>query len=263
MLRVDGASLTIDRVLAVARDGEKVALAPSARRAVERSHRALERIVRRGKLVYGITTGFGELERVRIPAAQVRELQVNLVRSHAAGTGDPLSREAVRAAILIRANALAKGYSGVRVEVVQRLLDLLNRSVHPVVPAKGSLGASGDLAPLAHIALVLIGEGSAEFGGRILPGGIALQRARLRPLRLEAKEGIALINGTSVMAGLACLAVHDARALLKDAQVAASLSFEALRSSVAPYGERLARLKPLPGTLAVAANLRRVPTLNP
>ena len=258
MLRIDGASLTIERAVAVARDGEKVALAPSAHRAVERSHRALERIVRRGEPAYGITTGFGELERVRIPASQVRELQVNLVRSHAVGAGDPLSREAVRAAILIRANALAKGFSGVRVDVVRRLLDLLNRNVHPVVPAKGSLGASGDLAPLAHIALVLIGEGSAEVGGRILPGGIALRRARLRPLRLEAKEGIALINGTSVMAGLACLTVHDARALMRDAQVAASLSFEALRSSVVPYGARLARLKPLPGTLAVAANMRRL-----
>ena len=258
MIRLDGRTLTIDQLVAVARGGERVALAPRARQAVLRSHRAVLRIVRRGALAYGIKTGFGQLESVAIPAKEVRELQLNLVRSHAVGTGEPLATEQVRAAILIRANALAKGYSGVRIEIVQRLLELLNRRVHPIVPAKGSLGASGDLAPLAHIALVLVGEGRAEVHGRVLPGGIALRRARLGPVRLESKEGLALINGTSVMAGLASLAVHDARALLKDAQIAASLSFEALRASPTPYGARLARLKPLPGSTAVAANLRKL-----
>lgn len=256
MIRVDGASLTIDEVVAVARDDARVSLSTNARTAVERSRRSVERVVRTEALAYGIKTGFGQLESVAIPPSQVRELQVNLLRSHAVGVGPALTREQVRATLLVRANALAKGYSGVRVEVVQRLLDLLNSRVHPVVPSKGSLGASGDLAPLAHLALVLIGEGTAEYRGRTLAGGSALARARLRPLRLESKEGLALINGTSVMAGLACLAVHDARGLLKDAQVAASLSFEALRASPVPYDARLARLKPLPGSTTVAANLR-------
>ncbi len=256
MIHVDGASLSIDDVVAVARRGERVALAPAAKRAIERSRRAVERIVRGGALAYGIKTGFGQLESVAIPPSQVRELQVNLVRSHAVGVGPPLSREQVRATLLVRANALAKGYSGVRQEVVKRLLDCLNAGVHPVIPSKGSLGASGDLAPLAHLALVLIGEGRAEYRGRTLGGRSALQRARLRPLRLESKEGLALINGTSVMAALACLAVHDGRSLLKDAQIAASLSFEALRASPVPYDARLAKLKPLPGSTSVAANLR-------
>ncbi|HEV8594705.1 MAG TPA: histidine ammonia-lyase [Thermoplasmata archaeon] len=258
MIRVDGASLTIDDVVAVARGGERVVLAPSARTAIERSRRAVDKIVRGGTLAYGIKTGFGQLENVAIPPAQVRELQANLIRSHAAGTGPALSKEQVRATLLIRANALSKGVSGVRTEVVQRLLDCLNAGVHAVVPSKGSLGASGDLAPLAHLALVLIGEGAAEYRGRTLPGSAALKRARLRPLRLESKEGLALINGTSVMAALACLLVHDGRALLKDAQIAASLSFEALRASPLPYDEELARLKPMPGAIAVAANLRRL-----
>ena len=258
MIRVDGATLTVDDVVAVARGGERVALASVARAAVERSRRTVERIVRRGELAYGIKTGFGELESVEIAPAQVRELQRNLLRSHAVGTGPPLTREQVRAATLLRANALAKGFSGVRVQVVQRLLDLLNRGVHPVVPSRGSLGASGDLAPLAHLALVLIGEGQAEHRGRIRPGLAALRAAGLRPLRLESKEGIALINGTSVMAGLACLGVHDGRALVRDAQVAASMSFEALRGSPVPYDPRFARAKPMPGAVAVAANLRRL-----
>ena len=258
MIRVDGRSLTIDDVVAVARTGEAAVLAPAAKRAVSRSRGALERLVRKGDLAYGIKTGFGQLESVSIPQAQVRELQRNLVRSHAVGVGAPLTREQVRAALLLRANALARGLSGVRVEVVQRLLDLVNRGVHPIVPSKGSLGASGDLAPLAHIALVLIGEGEAEVRGRIVPGAAALTRGRLRPLELESKEGLALINGTSVMAGIACLAVHDGRALLKDAQVAASISFEALKASVAPYDARLAAAKPMPGSTTVAANMRRL-----
>ena len=258
MLRIDGSALTIEQVVDVARRRERVGLSPRARAAVQRSRRAVERIVRRGELAYGIKTGFGELESVAIPPNEVRELQLNLVRSHAAGTGPSLMTEQVRGAMLIRANALAKGFSGVRIEVVLRLLDFLNKGVHPVVPSRGSLGASGDLAPLAHIALVLVGEGTAEVRGRVLVGREALRRAGLHPIRLESKEGLALINGTSVMAALACFAVEDGRALLKDAQVAASLSFEALRGSPVPYDVRLSRLKPLPGSTAIAANLRRL-----
>jgi histidine ammonia-lyase len=258
MIPVDGHSLTIDHVVAVARGGETAVLGAAARRAVQRSRKAVERLMQKGDLAYGIKTGFGQLESVSIPEEEVRELQRNLVRSHAVGVGRPLAREQVRAALLLRANALARGLSGVRVEVVQRLLDLLNRGVHPVVPAKGSLGASGDLAPLAHIALVLIGEGEAEVGGRVVSGVAALRRAGLPPLELESKEGLALINGTSVMGALACFAVRDGRFLLKDAQIAASLSFEALKASVAPYDARLASAKPMPGSVTVAANMTRL-----
>ena len=258
MILLDGSTLTVERVLAVARDREKVALAPAARRAIERSHRALEGIVRRGEPAYGITTGFGELERVRIPPSQVRELQVNLIRSHAVGTGAPLPSEAVRAGMLIRANALAKGYSGVRPAVIDLLLGMLNKGVHPVVPSRGSLGASGDLAPLAHIALVMIGEGEALYRGKRLAGRAALRAARLKPLRLESKEGLAVLNGTAVMSGLGCLLVADALALLRDAEIAASMSLEALRGSPKPFDERLARIKRQIGQHLVAGNMTKL-----
>jgi histidine ammonia-lyase len=188
----------------------------------------------------------------------VRRLQLNLLRSHAVGQGDPLSTDEVRAALLLRANTLAFGFSGVRRGLIDLLLEMLNRGIHPVVPSRGSLGASGDLAPLAHLGLVLVGEGRAEVDGGVRPGHQALTRKGLSPLRLETKEGIALINGTSVMAGVGALVVHDALRLLKDAQVAASLSFEALRGSPRPYDDRLVALKPHPGAREVAANLRRL-----
>jgi histidine ammonia-lyase len=256
MLRLDGEGLAIDDVVRVARGDEEVVLAAKAAKRMEASRRAVDRIVARGELAYGIKTGFGELANVAIPEDDLRTLQLNLVRSHAVGVGPPLSRDVVRAALVVRANALARGASGVRRAVVDALLTLLNKGVHPVMPAKGSLGASGDLAPLAHMALVLLGEGKAEVGGRIVSGKTALRRAGLNPLTLEAKEGLALINGTAVMAGLGALLVHDARNLLKDAQVAASLTFEALRCTPQSFDPRLDRLKPHPGQRIVAANLR-------
>jgi histidine ammonia-lyase len=222
---------------------------------VEAGHAALLRIVRTGKPVYGVTTGFGQLENVPISKADLLRLQENLVRSHAAGAGPPLHVDDVRASILIRANALAKGYSGVRHEVVDLLLGMLNKGVHPFVPSRGSLGASGDLAPLAHIALVMIGEGEAYVGEKRIPGGAALRAAGLKPLRLEAKEGLAILNGTAVMAGLGCLLVADALGLLKDAEIAASMSFEGLRGSPAPFDARLARLKKQVGQHLVAGNM--------
>ncbi len=258
MLSVDGHRLTLDRVVRVARKGEPVRLAPAAAKRVEASHRALERIVRSGAVAYGIKTGFGELAHVTIPDADARQLQLNLLRSHAVGQGEPLRTDEVRAALLLRANTLAMGYSGVRRVLVERLLEMLNRGVHPVVPSRGSLGASGDLAPLAHIGLVLVGEGKAEVGGKVLSGRDALHHAGLEPLELDVKEGIAIINGTAVSAGVGALAVHDGIQLLKDAQVAASLSFEALRGSPQPYEDRIVRLKPQPGAREVAANLRKL-----
>jgi histidine ammonia-lyase len=258
MYSIDGRSLDLEDVVRVARDMESVRLAPDATKRVDASRRALDKVVARGGLAYGIKTGFGELANVAIPDADVRALQLNLLRSHAIGQGPPLRREEVRASILLRANALAMGFSGVRRVVVTRLLDLLNRGVHPVIPSRGSLGASGDLAPLAHLGLVLVGEGEAEVGGRVLPGAEALAKAKLEPLILEAKEGISIINGTSVMAGVGALVVHDGLRLARDAQVAASMSFEALRGSPKPFEDRLVSLKPQPGAREVAANLRRL-----
>ena len=258
MIRIDGDRLTVPDVVAVARRGERVVLRPEARARVRRCRRAVEALARGSALAYGIKTGFGQLQDVAIPAEDQRALQLNLVRSHAAGAGPPMPGEWVRAALLARANALAKGHSGVRESVVDALLRLLNARVHPVVPGRGSLGASGDLAPLAHVALVLVGEGRAEHRGRILDGRRALRAAGLRPLVLETKEGLALVNGTSFMAGLGALLAADAARLVKDAQVVASASFEALRGSPAPFDPRLSALRRHPGQARVAANLLRL-----
>src|SRR5438445_241167 len=258
MISLEGRSLDLDDVAAVARRGERVRLMAAAARRVEANRRALERSDSEGAIAYGITTGFGELANVAIPEADVRKLQLNLLRSHAVGQGEPLRTDEARASILLRANTLALGRSGVRKVLVARLLDLLNRRVHPVIPSRGSLGASGDLAPLAHLGLVLVGEGRAEYRGRTFAGREALRRAGVAPLVLESKEGLAIINGTSVMAGVGALAVHDGLRLLKDAQVAASIAFEALGGSPKPYDDRLVVLKPQPGVRDVAANMRRL-----
>src|SRR5438552_1440676 len=258
MRSIDGRSLALDDVIAVARNGEPVRLAPAAAKRVDASRRALEKVVAKGSLANGIKRAFGEPANVETPDTDVRALQLSLLRSHAVGQGPPLRRDEVRAALLLRANTLAMGYSGVRRVLVTRLLDFLNRGVHPVVPSRGSLGAGGELAPLAHLGLVLVGEGEAEMGGRILPGGKALAEANLAPLNLQSKEGLAIINGTSVMAAVGALVVNDGLRLLKDAQVAASMSFEALRGSPKPFDDRLVGLKPQPGAREVAANLRRL-----
>jgi len=258
LLAIDGESLTVEEVVRVARGGDPVKLSHLAFTRVEACHEALLRIVESGRPVYGVTTGFGQLESVPIPKGDLLRLQVNLVRSHATGAGPPLHVDDVRASMLIRANALAKGYSGVRHEVVDLLLGMLNKGVHPVVPSRGSLGASGDLAPLAHIALVMIGEGEAFVGEKRMAGAAALRAAGLKPLRLEAKEGLAILNGTAVMAGLGCLLVADALQLLKDAEIAASMSFEALRGSPAPFDERLSRLKRQVGQHLVAGNMMKL-----
>src|SRR5207249_3270162 len=223
MRSIDGRSLDLDDVIAVARKGEPVRLAPAAAKRVDASRRALEKVVAKGTLAYGIKTGFGELANVAISDADVRALQLNLLRSHAIGQGPPLRKDEVRAALLLRANTLAMGYSGVRRILVTRLLEFLNRGVHPVIPSRGSLGASGD----------------AEVDGQILPGEKALAKANLSPLVLQSKEGLAIINGTSVMAAVGALLVKDGLRLLKDAQVAASMSFEALRGSPKPFDDRL------------------------
>jgi histidine ammonia-lyase len=207
-------------------------------------------------VAYGITTGFGELARVKIPAEDLLTLQRHLLLSHACGVGEPLPDEVVRALLLLRAASLARGLSGVRVEVVEALLALLNHDVTPIVPSRGSLGASGDLVPLAHASLVLIGEGEARVKGKIVSGRDAMAAAGLAPLTLQPKEGLALINGTQMMSALLALAIHDGWNLVRNAEVAAAMSIEALLGSVAPFDARLQAARPHPGQAETAAHLR-------
>lgn len=256
MIEIDGESLNIEKVVRVARHGERVEISREAVERIEASRKVVEDIVNGERIAYGIKTGFGELQNVIIPAKDVRALQRNIVLSHSSGVGEPLDREVVRAAMLIRANALSKGYSGVRYVVVRTLVDMLNKGVHPVIPEKGSVGASGDLAPLAHMALVMIGEGLAEYDGDILEGKEAMERAGIGIIELEAKEGLALLNGTTVMNALASLAVYDAINVVKHAHIAAAMSLEALKGSDAPFDRRIHAVRPHPGQTKSAANMR-------
>jgi histidine ammonia-lyase len=258
MMRIDGRTLDCAGVAAASRGREQVSLSQTARRAVARGRRVVEHLVHSGQRSYGIKTGFGQLADVEIALADVRRLQVNLLRSHAAGVGNLLPEDEVRAALVARANSLATGNSGVRTKVLDLLVGMINRGVHPLVPEKGSLGASGDLAPLAHIGLVLIGEGEATHKGRKLPGAEALKRAGLRPLTLEAKEGLALVNGTSVMAGLGALAVSDAWNLVRSAEVAAAMSIDALKGSDVPFTEPVLEVRRDAAARASGANLLRL-----
>ena len=256
-LLVSGNSLQVDDVVAVAR-GRPVKLDPESLPLMNRSRQAVEQIVREGRVAYGITTGFGRFKDRIISPDEVRELQLNLVRSHAAGVGPELSQEEVRAMLLIRANTLAIGHSGVRPELVQLLLDMLNAGIHPRVPSQGSLGASGDLAPLAHLALVLIGEGEARFAGDIVPGAEALRRANLAPLSLRAKEGLALLNGTTLMVALGALNVRRAVNLTLTADIVAALTLEALNGTDRAFDDRVHQLRPHPRQIDCAQFLRRV-----
>ncbi len=248
--------LSIADVVAVARDGARARLSSSAVERVRAARAVVERITEEGRTVYGITTGFGHLSRVKIPHEQLAELQHNLIRSHSSGVGKPFDIPTTRAVLLLLANSLARGHSGVRLELIELLLGMLDASVTPVVPTRGSVGASGDLAPLAHLALVVIGEGEAMVGGERLPGADALKHAGLVPLALTAKEGLALINGTHVMAAVGALMMHDAWQLLRAAEVAAALSLEALLGSFVPFDARIHALRPQPGQARAAARMR-------
>jgi len=254
-----GRPITLDDLVAVARNGRPVALHDEARRAMEAARAAIDAVTDGGDTaprVYGVNTGFGALAETRIGVADVRRLQHNLLRSHACGVGDPLRRDTVRAMMLLRAQVLALGHSGVRPVVVDTLVAMLNAGVHPVIPSQGSVGASGDLAPLAHLALVLIGEGEAELGDARMPGAEALRQRGITPLQLEAKEGLSLINGTQLMLALGVLCLDDARNLAACADVAGSMSLEALQGSSRPFDARVVGVRPHPGALATAANLR-------
>ncbi len=256
-LILEGNILSIEDVERIARSRDcAVTVSDAAFRRVDAARQMVDRAVRENRVVYGITTGFGALAEMIIPVNRIRELQHNLIRSHAAGVGAPLPEEEVRAIALLRANVLALGHSGVRREVIELLLALLHHGIHPVIPERGSVGASGDLAPLSHLALVLLGEGEAFYQGERIDGGEALRRAGLKPLVLEAKEGLALNNGTQVQTGIGMLAFCDVRRAIETVEVAGAMSLEGLRGTPDAFHPALQRARPQPGQIESAARLR-------
>src|ERR1022692_3390064 len=254
-LILDGQALTLAEIEAVSLAGCPVSLAPAAVTRISDSRGLIEQILAAGQTVYGVNTGFGKLSDVRIPPDKLAQLQTNLVRSHAGGVGKPLSEAESRAMLLLRANVLAKGFSGCRPALVELLIALLNAGVHPVIPEKGSVGASGELAPLAHLALVAIGEGEAFYKGQRMAGAEALRQAGLEPITLSAKEGLALLNGTQAMTAVGGLATARARRVAKLADVAGAMSLEALMGTPAAFDERIHKARPHRGQIAAAAHL--------
>ena len=255
-LHLNGNDLALEDFEQVVLHRRAVLLEPDAREQVAKARAVVDALVEGGGVAYAITTGVGQLADVRISPEQARELQVNLVRSHAAGVGEPLGESESRAMMLLRANSLAKGYSGVRAVVIDTLCNMLNRGVHPVIPSQGSVGASGDLAPLAHLALVLIGEGEAIYEGRRMAGGEAMRAAQVGTLRLEAKEAISLINGTQAMLGMGVLALLEGRTLAATADVVAAISLDVLQGTDVAFDERIQRVRPHAGQTLVAKHLR-------
>ncbi len=252
MIVLDGSSLTIEQLVAIADEGETVALSDAARDRVRAARVVVDRRARGDEPAYGINTGFGSFADVKIAPDALEALQLNLLRSHAAGVGDPLPPRAVRATMALRANVLAKGFSGIGLGTLEALMALLNAGVHPRVPSRGSVGASGDLAPLAHLALVLIGEGEVLDAG---PGAAALARAGLKPITLGPKEGLALINGTQPSTAVLALALAAAEQLTRAADIAAALSIDALRGSIHPFEARIHDARPFAGQRTSAANI--------
>jgi histidine ammonia-lyase len=257
-LHINGNDLTLADVREVVYENRPVLLEPEARQAVGRARAVVDDLLENDLVAYAVNTGVGKLSDVRIPPAEIRKLQTNLLRSHAVGVGEPLGGDVVRAMILLRANSLAKGFSGVRDVVIDALCGMLNRGVHPVIPSQGSVGASGDLAPLSHLALVLVGEGEAIHQGKKLPAGEALRVADLQPLVLEAKETISLINGTQAMLAVGLLAVLQAEILTDTADVIGALTVDALRGTDVAFDERIQTARPHAGQFVVAHNLRRM-----
>ena len=258
MISIDGNSLTLADVVRVARLRETVEISATGRQQLAASRAIVEKLLDSTTPVYGISTGFGNLSQIWISPEEREALQRNLILSHAAGVGECLSEDVVRSAMLMRANSLVKGYSGIRPATVDMLLELLNRGVYPAVPSKGSVGASGDLSPLSHIALVLMGEGKAFVAGKLVTGAEALAAVGLSPVAFAAKEGLALINGTQIMTAVGALVVHDAALLMKAADIAAAMSLEALRGTRTAYDERISRIRPHPGQLVTSGNLLKL-----
>lgn len=258
-LHINGNDLTLEAVREVAVERRAVLLAPDAREAVNRARSVVDALIANNKVSYAITTGVGKLSDVRIAGDQIREMQVNLVRSHAVGVGDPLSTTEVRAMMLLRANSLSKGHSGVRAQTIDTICEFLNRGVTPFVPSQGSVGASGDLAPLAHLALALIGEGECiDDGGNRVPTADVLHREKIAPLVLEAKEAVSLINGTQAMLAVGVLSLLASESLVDSADVVGGLSLDALQGTMAAFDDRIHRARPHQGQLITAANLRKM-----
>ena len=258
MIELDGQKLSINQIAAVAKGEEQVALAAAARARAANSRHVVEKIVAQGRTVYGVNTGFGKLSDIHIEPSQLSQLQLNLVHSHSCGLGPPLSDDEARAMMLLRANVLALGYSGCRPILIETLVSMLERGVTPVIPEKGSVGASGDLAPLAHLALTLIGEGEAFYQGDRLPGAEALRRAGIEPIQLEVKEGLALLNGTQAMTAVGAMALYRAERLTRLADVAGAMALEALRGTPVAFDERIHAARPQAGQREVAAHLREL-----
>jgi histidine ammonia-lyase len=254
-MQLNGQSLPLAEIATVALGDALVQVSPTARPRIVASRKVIEEIIAREAVVYGVNTGFGKLSDVRIPHSELAELQLNLVRSHACGIGNPLSEPEVRAMMLLRANVLALGFSGIRLEIIEMLCEMLNGHVCPVIPEKGSVGASGDLAPLAHLALTLIGEGEAFFQSQRMESREALRRVKLEPQHLEAKEGLALLNGTQAMHAVGGLALLRAKRLSRVADVSGAMSLEALKGTPAAFDSRLQDARPHPGQKAVAKHL--------
>ncbi len=258
-LTLDGASLTIDSIAAfLNREFSRVDVSSAARKNVRAGRAFVEKLLKSNKAVYGVNTGFGKMANVRIDYDKLGQLQLNLIRSHSCGVAEPLPENTTRLAILLRINSLVHGNSGVREEVIDSLLALLNSPVVPWVPRKGSVGASGDLAPLSHIALVLLGEGKAYFEGKLMDGGEALKKAGLAPVVLQAKEGLALVNGTQIIQAIGLRTIVQSRRWLKTADAAAACSLEALRGSDSPFDPRVAKIRPHPGHALVARNMLKM-----
>lgn len=254
-MKMDGNHLRIKDVVAIARGGTHIELTKEALENVRRSRSMVDRMVEEQRVIYGITTGFGKFSDVMISGEDVSKLQENLIMSHACGMGDPYPVEVVRGIMALRINALAKGYSGIREETLLHLVELCNRGVHPIIPQQGSLGASGDLAPLAHMVLVMLGKGEAEVNGHRLSGKDALEQVGLAPIRLQAKEGLALINGTQAMTAQLCLALYDARVVLESAEVISAMTVEALRGIPKAFDPQLHLVRPHPGQQESARKL--------
>ena len=262
MIELNGMELTIEQVIAVARHNEQVRISEPAKEKINRARAYVDEKLAQKAVIYGLTTGFGKFSDTFVPEQETAALQRNLIISHACGMGAPLPREVVRGAMLLRCNALARGNSGIRLSTLETLLAMLNRGVHPVIPEKGSLGASGDLAPLAHIVLVMLGEGEAEYQNAVLPGKRAMELAGLAPVELAAKEGLALINGTQIMTAIACGVVYDAVQLAKTADIAAAMTCEAQLGILSAFDPEVHALRGQQGQMRTAVLSLRLAELD-
>jgi len=258
VIALDGSSLTIEKLAAIVYENRPVHLTGTAVKKIENAHKRVRKILESEQTVYGVNTGFGALSHVRIPSKKVKKLQLNLVRSHTSGTGDPLPEPVVKAALVLLVNGISNGYSGCRRVLVETLVEMINKGVYPIIPSQGSLGASGDLIPLAHLAIVVVGEGEAIYRGTRYSGKMAMKKAGIPALTLEAKEGLSLINGSYVMTALGSLALRKAEILNKLADVAAATTLEATTGSKIPMNPEIHKIRPHPGQIATAANIRKL-----